>query len=134
MKASRLCFSADIVVVAILFTAPKPALADTYQIFNLSSDQGYFFYGMDDLGTVVIDRPACDGSSCYFTCIDGINTGYSLTAPTLVADNGTPCSPSVPSGGEVLYGVCNNGREAFTGFLTSGQSYPRCIHGSRSRH
>lgn len=125
MKTLNLCRSGiSLAAIALLLAIPKLALADTYQIFNLSSDQDYFFYGMDDLGTVVISHPntdACGGISCYYIFLDGISTGRSSTAPMLVIDDGGPCSPSVPPGGVVIHGVCNNGRDAFTGKLTPDQ-------------
>lgn len=113
--------------IVILFTAVKPASADTYQIFSLSSDQGYLFYGMDDSGNVVINNLQGDR---YQTFVDGISTGYSSSSPTLVADNGTPCTPAVPSGSVVLNGVCNGGNEAFTGKLTSGQFFAAVYTGA----
>jgi hypothetical protein len=121
------CTGISLVVMAILLATPKPAFADTYQISKLISDQDYFFYGMDDLGTVVIRRPnisACGGTDCYYTFLNGISTGQSSTAPTLFPINGTPCNLSVPSGSIVAYGVCINGREAFTARLTPGQFIP----------
>jgi hypothetical protein len=125
---SLCCRGISLALAAILFATPKPVLADTYQIFNLGSDQNYFFYGMDDFGLVVISNPVvpmCGYSTCYYTFMNGISTGYSSIAPTSVYYNVTDtCSPSVPPGGIVLHGVCNNGREAFTGFLTPGQVIP----------
>ncbi|GGG64277.1 PEP-CTERM sorting domain-containing protein [Edaphobacter dinghuensis] len=106
--------------IVILFAAVKPASADTYQIFNLSSDQGYLFYGMDDSGNVVINNLEHDR---YQTFVDGISTGYSSSTPTIVADSGTPCTPAVPSGSVVLNGVCNGDHEAFTGKLTPDQFF-----------
>jgi hypothetical protein len=115
--------------VASISVFPHRAFGDTYEIFQLTSDQGYAFDGMDDLGNVVIVRPngtpTCGVvNGCFYTFLDGVSTGSSSVAPTLVDDNGTACSPSVPAGGSVEYGVCNHGREAFTGELSAGQRYP----------
>jgi len=123
------CRGISLAVAIVLFAVPKSAFADTYQIFNLGSDQNYFFYGMDDFGLVVISNPVaflCGYSTCYYTFMNGISTGYSSTAPTAVYYSVVDaCTPSVPPGGRVLYGACNdNGQEAFTGYLTPDQEYP----------
>ena len=123
---------AAVALVALLFSNPVRSFADTYQIFNLGSDQGYFFYGMNDSGLVVIDNPGipgCGVSACYYSFLNGIGAGTSTTAPIFTADNGTPCTPSVPAGGSVEHGVCNNGRDAFTGFLSSSQVHPNVYVG-----
>jgi hypothetical protein len=137
MRVSKLRFSLGIAaLVVVLFATPARSYADTYQIFNLGSDQGYFFYGMDDSGDVVLDYPnggpACNNSTCYYTFLNGTSTGFSGTVPSLTPDNGTPCAPSLPSGGSVLHGVCNNGRVAFTGFLTTAQVMPGVFTGTNA--
>jgi hypothetical protein len=107
-------------LVAILFSSPARSFADTYNVVILQSDNGYNFYGMSSSGLVVID-----GSLGYFSYLNGISTGPpSATAPVFTADNGTPCTPTVPAGGSVTLGVCNNGRDAFTGLLTPSQAIP----------
>jgi PEP-CTERM motif len=124
-------------VVALLFTTIRPALADTYQIFTLWSDQGVDFYSMDDSGNVALVNPigtlATEPLPAYYTFHDGVATAINTaTVPTFVDDQGTPCTPAVPSGGSVVRGVCNNGRDAFTGFLqpNSIQTYPGLYTGS----
>ena len=112
-----------VVITGILFTAPLRSHADTYKIVFLQSDQDYFFYGMDNSETVVLTSPNCNSpNNCYWTYVDGTFVSLTTTAPNIVDDQGTPCTPSVPPGGTVLHGVCNNGREAFTGYLTPGQN------------
>jgi hypothetical protein len=135
MRLTKSCLSMGIAtLIAILFAAPLHSFADTYQIYNLGSDGGYYFDGMSSTGTVVFDSPyspACGFSSnCYKTFSDGISAGVSSTAPTITDDNGTPCAPSDP-GGWVAHGVCNNGLEAFTGTLGHGQIYPDVYVGSQ---
>jgi hypothetical protein len=128
MRIPSLCSTGiSVAVITILFAAVKPASADTYQIFKLNSDQGYFFYGMDDSGTVILNNL---GQDTYYTFVDGVGTGLSSTASPLSADNGTPCTPVVPAGGVVVHGVCNGGHEAFTGMLTSAQIFPGVYTGS----
>jgi hypothetical protein len=101
------------------------ARADTYSVISLSSDQGYIFGGMNDLGTVVIENNLnCLPATCYYTFLNGVSTGHTTIAPTITLDDGTPCTPTVPAGGSVGSGVCNNGRDAFTGTLASSQVNP----------
>lgn len=125
---------AALFILACFFAASKHALADTYQIINLGTDQAVFFYGMDDTGTVVLNftnSVQCGGSTnCYYTFIDGAVSSYSSTAPSLAFDNGTPCSPAVPPGGSVIRGVCNGDLDAFTGRVGSGQGTPGVYAGS----
>jgi hypothetical protein len=89
-------------LVAILFSAPARSFADTYQLSPLTSDNGYFFYGMDDTGHVVINNPFTDycgfsGSGCFYTFLNGVSTGIFATAPTFAWDysaimcNSAPC-------------------------------------------
>lgn len=107
-------------LVAILLAVPTRSFADAYKVVVLQSDNGYNFYGMNSSGLVVID-----GALGYFSYLNGISTGpASSTAPVFTADDGTPCTPTVPAGGSVALGVCNNGRDAFTGLLTAGQAIP----------
>ena len=121
MKNFKPLFAASVVIAACFFTASKPALADSYQFFLLWSDNT-FFYGMDDSVNVALYEPfggpACNYSKCYLTFLNGVPTSlFTPTTPSLVDDQGTQCTPAVPPGGVVFHGVCNNGRDAFTGFL-----------------
>src|ERR1017187_7853902 len=80
---------AAVALIALLFSIPSRSFADTYQIFNLQSDNGYFFYGMNDSGLVVLDNPGaivCQPSTCYYSFLNGISTGVSTTAPIFTAD------------------------------------------------
>jgi len=115
---------ASAVLAFVAFAGPATAKADTYIISFLNSDQGYHFYGMDDSGHVVLNNPGCGISGCWLNYLDGSFVNTVFSAPSITADNGTPCTPSVPAGGSVIHGVCNNGRDAFTGFLSSGQVLP----------
>jgi hypothetical protein len=134
MKNFKHWFVAIFVIAAGFLTASKPVLADTYQIFTLGNSGGVFFYGMDDSATVVLavptaGRPPCS-LNCYQTFVDGVSTGLSATPPGLAYDNGTPCAPAVPPGGSVIEGVCNSGRDAFTGTLAPSQTRPDVYVGS----
>lgn len=110
-----------IAAIAYLAFGSAEAKANTYTFFDLHSDQGYLFHGMDDSGDVSLYGPLCGISGCYLSYLNGTFTSSSSTAPSFTADNGTPCSPSVPAGGSVVHGICNSGRDAFTGYLSSSQ-------------
>jgi PEP-CTERM motif len=135
MKNFKHWFVAIFVIAAGFFTASKPALADTYQIFTLGNSGGVNFYGMDDSATVVLvfigdGIPPCSFNNCYKNFVYGVSTGLSVTPPALAYDNGTPCAPAVPPGGSVDEGVCNSGRDAFTGTLSPSQTRPGVYVGS----
>jgi hypothetical protein len=117
-----------------LFAAPTPSFADTYQILNLQSDQGYFFYGMNQYGEVVIDLSSYGGcpigsGHCYQTFVNGLPTGMTSTPPSLIYDNGGQCAPTLPAGESSLYAACNSGRVAWTGYLTPTQVMPSIYTG-----
>ena len=120
-----------------LFAAPTSSFADTYQIYNLQSDQDYFFYGMNQYGEVVIDLSAYGGcpigsGHCYQTYINGLPTGMTSTLPPLIYDDGGQCAPTLPAGESSIYAACNNGRVAFTGRLTPTQVMPSVYTGPLS--
>jgi hypothetical protein len=126
MRSSKSWFAAVLLAIAgFCIALPQPAYADTYSIVPLGSDQGYLFSGMDDAGTVVINSSGFCFTNCYDVYVNGVLTALNTpTPPNIIDDQGTPCTPSVPSGGTVIHGVCNNGREAFTGWLTTSQVHP----------
>jgi hypothetical protein len=103
--------------LAIYFTtllAGVPASANTYTIYNLTTDS-YLPMGIDDFGNVLIDTTSncsvLSGSGhCFELFSQGTLLSRSDTLPTsFVADNGTPCPFSPPSGFAVTKSVCNNG-------------------------
>ncbi len=112
---------AILALVAILFAAPTHAFADTFQISDLGGDNGKSFRGFSSTGLAFFESVGpC--SSCYLTYYGGVLISASSIAPTFTPDNGTLCTPSVPAGGRVARGICNNGLDAFTGTLTSSQN------------
>jgi PEP-CTERM motif len=130
MRSSKPGFSlAAILIQSCLLTA-SPALADTYKVFTLDTDQDRFAYGMDASGSVVLSAQTgssgqCTiGINCYETFIGGV-LAFRTNAPppAFTLDDGTPCSPAAPPGLTVLHAVCNNGREAFSA-QAPGQSFP----------
>ena len=112
MRISRQWLSgAVVVVVAILLGSARPALADSYTIFDLGNDNGHSIYGIDTAGDVVIwggNGCGISASICYVTYTNGIAMSDSSTAPDLVYDDGTSCG-STPAGFNVSKKVCNNG-------------------------
>jgi hypothetical protein len=99
---------AVVCLISFQFSSPARAHADTYSIVPLQSDNGYFLYGMDDIGHVVFDRSDCAPgfTTCYFTFLNGLSTGITTTPPTYAWDYQTaPCNAPPCS-------VTNNGRTA----------------------
>jgi hypothetical protein len=100
-----------VVVMAILLGSARPALADSYTVFDLGNDNGHGIYGIDTAGDVVVwggNGCGLSASTCYVTYTNGIATSDSSTAPDLVYDDGTSCG-STPAGFNASKKVCNNG-------------------------
>ena len=111
MRISGQWLSGAVVVMTILLGSVRPALADSYTVFGLGSDNGHRIYGIDTAGDVVVwNGNGCDTpvSTCYVTYTNGIATSQSATAPDLVYDDGTSCD-STPAGFNASKSVCNNG-------------------------
>src|SRR6266702_1119181 len=130
MRASKLCFGLAAIIVQSFLLIASPALADSYKIFTLDSDQGRFVYGIDASGDVVLSVDADNKGNCgpvvncYETFISGVQAfRTNAPPPAFTIDDGTPCSPTVPPGLTVLHAVCNNGREVFSARAT-GQLFP----------
>jgi len=124
------CSLAAIILVQTFLLLASPALADTYKVFTLDSDEARFVYGIDPSGDVVLSVNATPdectsplAQQCHFeTFIGGVYAFSTNTPPTtFTIDNGTPCSPAVPAGISVLHAVCNNGREVFSA-IAAGQT------------
>jgi hypothetical protein len=120
MRLSHLlCLAATALAAIAPFAAAVPARADTYDIVALMSDDGYFFYGMDDSGDVIFDNAlghpgstSCEFNTWFYSFSNGIFTRVSFAAPVLdwdynaitcdvppcsVTDNGTTASESFES-------------------------------------
>jgi hypothetical protein len=125
MRFTKLWFSLAAILVQSSLLIASPALADTYKIFTLDSDQGRFVYGMDASGDVVLSVDADNHGNCvhvvncYETFIGGV-LAFRTNAPppAFTIDDGIPCSPTAPPGLTVLHAVCNNGREVFSARAT----------------
>ena len=109
-------FSLGLLVSAfagLLFGAAIPSHADTYSIQALTSDNKSF-YGMDDSGNVVFSSSALCSQTCYFTFLNGANTGTTFTAPTFTWDYASaPCSHAPCS-------AAKNGRTASVSLESNG--------------
>jgi hypothetical protein len=107
-------------LVVTPFSALKPALADTYTVYNLGNDQNLAMVGLTVSGAAVIYNGACvfTSASCYTTYINGVPVNQSTTAPSLIYDNGGTCT-SLLSGFDINRAVCNNGRIGFGTFYDS---------------
>lgn len=104
----------------VLFTAPTPAHADSYKIYDLGGANSLGIYGIDTSGAAVVFDAV--GKS-YSTFTNGARTSISSTAPVLAYDNGTPCSPVLSPGVTLIFGTkanCNNGYEVFGGEYLGG--------------
>jgi hypothetical protein len=121
MKPCRLMLGAAVIAIASLpSTLPTPALADTFQIFNLGIANSHTIFGIDTAGTVVIQSPTGPGSaSLYQTYVNGALINSSTSIPSLSDDNGTPCTPTVSPEITWAPGVgqtrCNNSHEVYFG-------------------
>jgi PEP-CTERM motif len=106
--------SAAVVLAGILLFSARPALADSYTIYDLGSDNGRGIYGIDGAGDVVTWGTTGCGSSayCYSTYVDGVATKDGGSAPILDYDDGTACGSTL-AGFNVLKSVCNNGWMGF---------------------
>lgn len=119
MKPSNLMLSAAAIAIAALpSTLATPALADTYQIFNLGVANAHTIFGIDTAGAVVIQSPTGPGEELlYQTYIGGVLINSSTKIPGLAFDNGGPCTPTVSPPVTWIPGVgatrCNNGREVY---------------------
>ena len=104
-------------ISAMLLIFPAVARGDAYQIFDMGGPRQ--IYGIDTVGNVVIfDKgSSCDvfDHPCYDLFHQGAVISFSVVAPMLNYDDGTPC-PVVDTGGlspTLGLSVCNGGREAF---------------------
>jgi hypothetical protein len=108
--AHWLSASAALFAAAVL-CCPKAAVADTYTIMDLGTDNGRSIYGMNTDGDLVVSQSyGCSLGSftCYVTYVDGVAGSASSSAPDLVYDDGTPCA-STPTGFDATKSVCNQG-------------------------
>jgi hypothetical protein len=115
MTIVKLKLYAAVAGIAMLFLLPAVTLADTYQIFDLGSPRP--FYGIDTGGDVVVfdQTSSCNAqdAGCYERFHLGAIISFTLNPPLLDYDNGTPCTPALPSSTVISHGVCNGGRVAY---------------------
>jgi hypothetical protein len=130
MRSSKPCISLAAILLQSCLFISSPALADTYKVFTLDTDQSRFAYGIDPSGSVVLSvntapGSKCDpGTNCYETFIGGVLAlRTNAPPPVFTFDDGTPCSPAALPGLTLLHAVCNNGRDAFSA-QAPGQPFP----------
>jgi hypothetical protein len=134
MYLPKLLLSAAAVAIAALpSTLPTPALADTFQIFNLGDANPHSLFGINTAGAVVIQSDTGPGGALlYQTYVDGSLINSSTSIPGLTYDNGTPCTPTVSPGITWSPGLgatrCNNGHEVYFGTFPTPPPNPE-THG-----
>lgn len=124
------------VVLFLSLAASRPALADDYTIKTVAYSQSESFVGIDDSGNFVVNvtntvsymHPTCGGvavspfSQCFETYYtDQANPVFSTSAPSLIYDNGSTCTPDPGNQYDVFGGRCNNGYEIFGGIFGNTQ-------------
>jgi hypothetical protein len=134
MRTSKPWFSAAIIAIAaVLFAAPTPSHADTYQIFllftsSISPTATHDPVGITASGAVVafVDPTDCGGTPgpCYETFANGVLVSQSLTLPALAYDNGNSCAPDASFSASFGDSVCNNGHEVY------GTNFYSAVHPS----
>jgi PEP-CTERM motif len=118
MRFSKFCHPLYVAaLIAVLFAAPTSSFADQFEVFNLTTDD-ITFLGLSSNGTAYFDSilPCCGGPSdtCYYAYSNGTLISTSFVASTFTLDDGTPCTPTVPSGTQLVNGICNNGLDAYS--------------------
>jgi hypothetical protein len=120
MKISKLPLLAAILLLAAKpFLVPALVHADTYKILDLGDDNGFNLIDIDTSGAVIIFD---EFSSDYLTINNGLLVNTTSTLPSLIYDNGAPCSePSGFAAASASKTICNNGRIGFgSRFNTNG--------------
>jgi hypothetical protein len=104
-------------LIAVLFAAPTRSFSDQFEVIILTTDNRTFL-GLSSNGTAYFDYsfPGDCGPSgtCYFAYSNGTLISTSSVVPSFTLDDGTPCTPTVPSGTQLVNGVCNNGLDAYS--------------------
>jgi hypothetical protein len=133
IRRFRTLFSAVLTVAAILtLIHTRPVLADSYTVTTIAFTQSENFVGIDAAGDFVVNlsnsvnfmNPTCGGvavspvSQCFETFYAGqAGPVFSTSAPSLIYDNGSPCTSNPAGQFDVLKARCNNGYEILGGFL-----------------
>jgi hypothetical protein len=113
MFTAKSWFAVSSIAIAVaMFLTASTARADTYQIYDLGDGNAHTPTGIDASGAVVIADAL---NFTYTVFVDGMGVSESSTPPPLFAyDNGTPCSPALPSGmTSIGKAACNGGYEVF---------------------
>ena len=92
----------------------RPALADSYQVYSMTHDDGWSATGIYSDGSAVVFKNACTPNSwnpCFVGYAQGAAQWSAPTLPGVSFDNATACSFSVAGLRES--GLCNGNYEAF---------------------
>jgi hypothetical protein len=117
-------------LIVLTLVAVRPAKADQYSISVVQITQDTSFSGLDDQGHAVINEDdnsyLCGeifGGTCFEIYEPGQSPVFSVNAPALIYDNGTPCTIALDASfapQETAHGICNNGHEVFAAVPSSG--------------
>jgi len=111
MKISKSpLFAAILTLIATLLLVPARVHADTYQILDLGTDNGYNIIDIDSSGVVIIFEVT---GSQYLTFDNGVLVNTTSSLPSLTYDNGAPCTEPTGFSGPAGETICNNGRIGF---------------------
>lgn len=114
MKQSSLWLNSAILAVVCLLFSSQPAVATTYDIYDLGNANGTNLYGIDSTGAVVLYNGMCGFGSvpCFETYVDGTGVSGSKFAPVLSWDDGSSCGSAL-QGFITTASRCNNGWNVF---------------------
>jgi PEP-CTERM motif len=119
---NKFCVFAMLVFSSACF-AIQPAIADTYKIVAVSSDNGYNLYSFDGVHFVLSALYGEPGPTYYayefgdFIGSSQTPPAFDTPPPNLFPAGGAGCLDGVPAGTVIVKSVCQNGRYAFEGFL-----------------
>ncbi len=131
----RPAFLASVCLLLGGLLSPLHCVAESYSVYSLHLDQGSALIGLESSGAVVIDQSVggnvcgAGATDCYFTYVDGSVVSTSAQAPsTSMLDDGTACSPSMPSGFQTLRATCNGTWEAISGYAASSNIHTASLY------
>ncbi len=123
--------------ILLLLASPHRSLADTYHVTIVEHTQQENFLGIDALGDYTVNRTntltqfgkTCGGVANAISCFETFYAGagspvFSVLAPGLAWDNGSPCTPSAGAGFTGDQGICNGAHYLVSGVYTPPAGQP----------